>query len=1383
MGMAQAEADVSIGGFRIQYVTGGRDDQRSKLASDRPDSRDPLEKPASRRRFSNKRSILLIGFLAASRRRLLLFASMAVAADSLDYWRKFFQSADGDIFEVINRAILVAAADCPKDFRSRRDQIAEKLFTCRLSRCFGCNRVELQVPDDGEEVGEEEGGSVKRVAEKDSKVDSSNSDPEDFNRGGVSNYSYDEAEALTEEMDEESQIVGEVMRIKEVLCNHHDESDSFLFESLRRLQLMELSVETLKVTEIGRAVNVLRKHNSKAIRNIVRSLIEGWKKLVDEWVNAAAAIADHSPESVNPSSMVDDEEGLPSPPLDEGALFATQTTNIQLSEFFDEMDDDGNLRTSVDFSKNRDIGRPVLESNNHVKRQELPKRQEICFQQARPNVVPAQAKLQGSANKLTRPSCADSGPGRPPQLPHEQKASIQSRKPTNNLQDKPKHSEEASVRAKLELAKRRLHERYQEAENAKKQRTIQMMELHDLPKQASNYRPPKTKTKNQLRNWANARRSNFLNDLSDKFGHTIVFVEQLFNYKDKLVSHDYYVLRDGNAEQIPDSDVGIPPEFHIARRIPGILLFPTRPRRPPPRYFSVAFNRFMRLRHAVTAAKCFSVPFFSVHDIILRAQSLAQTKQAHGHASASGILSYDLTSSAALIIAYSTFDDPKSSSLFFDHSPLKFRGAFLWNALVRASSRSGLHFNSISVYNSMLQNSISPDDRTFPFALSVCSAAVSKDFCFRYKGRELHGSLLKLGFYSDVFVSNTLLSFYGACMDTRSARMVFDEMPNRDVISWNSMISTLSSNDLCKNSLRCFFEMVRLGLAINSVSLISVLPACGTMQDVNFCEGVHGYALKVGLDADVMVANAFIGAYGKCEEFDCSMRVFRSVTDKNDASWNSIIGVLVHSGHHTDAIEMFRDMLSGEVQPNAITVASLLPSFEPSVFRLGREVHAYSVKNGMDSDVFVANSLLDMYAKCGRLRTGSVVFERITNRNAVSWNAMIANCAQNGDEQQAIRLLGEMQTMGETPNGVTFTNVLPACARMASLKKGKEIHARSIHDGHHLDLFVSNALVDMYVKCGRLNLARNVFNTSERDEVSYNSLILGYSQTMWCLEALLLFQEMRVMGLEHDTVSFMGALSACANIPALKHGKEVHCLLVRKLLHFKFLVSNSILDMYNRCGRIDLGRKVFDEIASKDVASWNSMIIGYGMQGELETALDLFDSMADDGVARDHVSYVAALSICSHGGMVERGKKYFGLLSENKVKLTQMHCACMVDLFGRAGRVAEAAEFIGKMPFEADSNVWGALLGACRVYGNIEVARWAAEHLFRLKPEHSGYYVLLANMYAEAGRWVEANNVRRLMKSRRVKKNPACSWVDGADHRRAFLMDGADEILPFVAPL
>ncbi|CAI9779549.1 unnamed protein product [Fraxinus pennsylvanica] len=429
---------------------------------------------------------------------------------------------------------MVAASDCPNDFKLKRDRIAEMLFTCKVTKCFGCDKIELSVPNDDDDVekidekcksGIEAGGSKDT---KESKVNSSRNDDNremmEMNLNQVSNYSFGEAEALTDEIEEESQLFEEVSRIKEILDNSEDESDSLLFNSLRRLQLMPLSVETLKATEIGKSVNALRKHGSKDIRNLVRILIEDWKVMVDEWAAATAAIAaaEVATESVK-TSVVEEEEGLPSPPMDEGAFFATPAS-MELSQFFDGMDDDGNPRNSGEFNKNRENGRkPRTEKPNIPKMKHqvtcdssTPSEDRKAEQKKNPEAV---MKKQASLIKPNKSLTGESGPGRPKSNVERRvnnEIKVQ-RKPDNSAvqrrslppqQDKPRcGNDESSVRAKLEAAKRKLQERYQEAENAKKQRTIQVVGLHDLPKQNLARKNQQTRPgNNNNRHWANGRR-------------------------------------------------------------------------------------------------------------------------------------------------------------------------------------------------------------------------------------------------------------------------------------------------------------------------------------------------------------------------------------------------------------------------------------------------------------------------------------------------------------------------------------------------------------------------------------------------------------------------------------------------------------------------------------------------------------------------------------------------------------------------------------------------------------------------------------------------------------------------------------------------------------
>uniref|UniRef100_A0A0D6R8F8 TFIIS N-terminal domain-containing protein n=1 Tax=Araucaria cunninghamii TaxID=56994 RepID=A0A0D6R8F8_ARACU len=427
---------------------------------------------------------------------------------SVEKWRKFFDGAGADICSVIEYAILVAASDCPNEFRRRRDKIAEKLYTARVLRCWECDALTLAAPEDvtdnGENGDEDENDDCSKGCH-----DKVNSSTDDADRVRVSNYSYDEAEALTEEIEEESETLCEVFRIKDILANP-EESDSQLFESLRRLELMQLSVETLKATEIGKQVNQLRKHNSKRIRNMVKQLIRGWKDLVDEWVKsadnvAAVAMGGTSSDSVSPAT-VDDESGLPSPPLEEGAFLATQTTSVEISQFFDGMDDDGNLcipekpedddyeedEKQCTMQEHQKRKQPNYQCNltrngNHNSKQDI----------VRENVRSAdrQSNLMRSANHMVN----SSGPGRPPVARQERKTyadNVQQKSDSNKNQTKSstvptQHKlscpDDAPLTEKLEAAKRKLQERYQQEQTAKRQRTVQVMELQDLPKQGNNH--------------------------------------------------------------------------------------------------------------------------------------------------------------------------------------------------------------------------------------------------------------------------------------------------------------------------------------------------------------------------------------------------------------------------------------------------------------------------------------------------------------------------------------------------------------------------------------------------------------------------------------------------------------------------------------------------------------------------------------------------------------------------------------------------------------------------------------------------------------------------------------------------------------------------------
>ncbi|XP_076958187.1 putative mediator of RNA polymerase II transcription subunit 26b [Bidens hawaiensis] len=392
----------------------------------------------------------------------------------MDYWREYFGGANADIFEIIEGAIMLAASDCPKEFKVRRDNIAQILFSCRVIKCSGCDKQELALPVDVNQEHDDDDDHHHHHHHVD--VDDHDHDFVEVNETNhhISSYSYEDAEALTDEIEQESQVFGEVMRIKEIVDNSHDESASALCDSLRKLQLMSITVETLKATEIGKSVIVLRKHASKDVRQITRSVIAVWKAMVDEFVKATTKItvSEDTPESMNPS-VLDEEEGLPSPPLDDLAFLNPHSMSLEFSEnFFDGMDDYGNIKKT----ENRNDGKPQVEKQNVTKwKPQKPLN--------KPTVVPKPAEV-----KPCKPPVVGSTPGRRMNPSMDQKLQniekrTLSKSPVTPQQRKLISSGGESDQEKLEVTKRKLQERYQEAEKAKRQRTIQVMELQDLPKQ------------------------------------------------------------------------------------------------------------------------------------------------------------------------------------------------------------------------------------------------------------------------------------------------------------------------------------------------------------------------------------------------------------------------------------------------------------------------------------------------------------------------------------------------------------------------------------------------------------------------------------------------------------------------------------------------------------------------------------------------------------------------------------------------------------------------------------------------------------------------------------------------------------------------------------
>ncbi|XP_057822869.2 pentatricopeptide repeat-containing protein At4g02750 [Cryptomeria japonica] len=528
----------------------------------------------------------------------------------------------------------------------------------------------------------------------------------------------------------------------------------------------------------------------------------------------------------------------------------------------------------------------------------------------------------------------------------------------------------------------------------------------------------------------------------------------------------------------------------------------------------------------------------------------------------------------------------------------------------------------------------------------------------------------------DLVSWNSKITQYAKSKRIEDAREVFDKMPERDVVSWTAMIAGYAQDGHLDDACQLFNEMP---------------------------------------ERDVVAWNAMVAGYAQNGRIEDARELFDDMPQRNVASWNAMVAGYVQNGRIEDARQLFDIMPERNVISWTVMVAGYVQER-----RMEDSQKLFDVMPARNAVSWTA--MVNGYASDGRVEHARKLFDRMPRRDVVSWNAMIAAYAQKGDMEEAHRLFDKMPER---------------------------------------NLVSWNSMISGYSHSGRLEDARQVFDRMpERNMVSWTSMIAGYAQDGNGEDALNVFNKMQHAGMKPDQMTFASVVNACACIAALQQGRQVHQYVIKIGFESDIYVGNTLITMYAKCGRLDDARHTFDKMHKQDAVSWNSMITGYAQHGHGKEAIRLFERMHQVGMKADHITFVSVLSACSHAGLVLEGYHYFDLMSRDfHITPRAEHYACMVDLLGRSGLLDKAKDLIDRMPIEPTAAVWGSLLSACRTHMNLELGKYAAEHLFELVPEMAAPYVLLANMYGVARRWEDVAKIRTLMKDRGVKKKPGISWI------------------------
>lgn len=644
----------------------------------------------------------------------------------------------------------------------------------------------------------------------------------------------------------------------------------------------------------------------------------------------------------------------------------------------------------------------------------------------------------------------------------------------------------------------------------------------------------------------------------------------------------------------------------------------------------------------------------------------------------------------------------------------------IWNTLIEKHLKGGSFGQVFSIYNHMVTQGVPLDISTFHFLIHACS----RNLAFQ-PGTEVHSRVLKYGFGRNKSLNNNLMGLYSKCGKLDEVRLLFGKLPKRDVISWNTMISCYVQMGMLGEALNLFREMKLDGVMPDEITMISLVSACSKLGDLDMGEKLHLYIEKNELEFGGNLLNCLVHMYIQCGKME--------------------------------------------------------------------KAHQIAVRSKSDGSVVLWTTLIGGYVKYKKIHAARCIFDHMIEKSLISWMTMISGYVQGGYYDESLELFRQMRLENVRPDEVLIVTALSACVNVEDCKLGRSIHSLVVKYGMICEGLLGNALIDLYAKCKGLDEAQKIFEQlpgrsvaswnsmldglcrsgeiekaksffseiPEKDIISWNIMINSYARCHRFGELFSLFREMQCSTIKPDRLTLISMLSSCAGVGALNHGIWVHVYIKKNNIELDNMLGTALIDMYGKCGSIEKAYQLFSEMNGKNVFLWTAMIAAHAMEGQAEKAIDLYLEMEVTGTKPDHVTFIALLSACSHGGLVNEGYTFFNKMSSvyNIIPKIQ-HYGCVVDLLGRVGHLDEAVKFIELMPIKPDIFIWYALLRACESHLNVELAEDAFQQLIMLDPLETAAYVLLSNIYAKAGRWDDASRTRTKLHELGIQKQPGCSLIE-----------------------
>ncbi|XP_002978986.2 pentatricopeptide repeat-containing protein At4g04370 [Selaginella moellendorffii] len=598
-----------------------------------------------------------------------------------------------------------------------------------------------------------------------------------------------------------------------------------------------------------------------------------------------------------------------------------------------------------------------------------------------------------------------------------------------------------------------------------------------------------------------------------------------------------------------------------------------------------------------------------------------------------------------------------------------------------------------------LKSSLVGDLDAQGFASLLRECARSRDFA---EGSLVHQRIIASSRHRhDRFLQNLVVRMYGECGRVDEAAKVFHSIARKNLFSWSSMIAAFAQNGHSTAAVELYSDMIqRSGLRPDSVVFVALLGALDSLQSIR---EIHAEIISAGIHGETIVGTAIVNAYGRLGSVEESLSAFHSILAKDVIAWNSIVAVLSQHGELDRALELYRKMDESAVPPDRITLASLLDGCggdRPRELEIGRFIDKESVRKALRGDPAIDNALIRMYGRCRRVEEARAVFATMGLRNLASWNAIIAANAQNGCFTEAIEALESMiQLKSVTPDRMSFSVLLDSCCGSEHLAHGVKIHGLIFLCAIDSDLFLDNALITMYGRCGSVERAQKVFAAmEERDLVSWTAMIAANAANGHFLASVLLYLRMIQEGVLPDRITYATLLAGCLKQRAIDPGRMIHAHIESfygRNMDRDNVLGSHLVNLYRRCGSLEEAKSVFDRLGDPDASCWSAMIASYAQSGYGSQALELFQRMDRRGIVPDRLAFLSILSVCSS---IDLGRRFHsriaGMDRENSI------ATALIQMYGRLGFVEESKGVFDRLEKEQgdgddrDVAVWTSLIQA-----------------------------------------------------------------------------------------